>query len=107
MEQFKFFWSMHSPFSNWYPSNFTVDGIGYTCSEQYYMRQKALYFFDKKSAAAIMATSSPAVMKRIGRRVKGFDQTMWDAVKTDVMRQAITAKVCMLYVFVIVQMTYY
>ena len=90
---------MHSPFSNWYPSKFTVDGIEYTCSEQYYMRYKALYFHDKKSAAAIMATTSPAVMKQIGRSVKGFDKSEWDTVKTDVMRHGLTAKVCHLIRF--------
>ena len=57
------------------------------------MRYKALYFCDKKSAAAIMITTSPAVMKRIGRSVNGFDQSKWDTVKRDVMLQALTAKV--------------
>ena len=94
MEQYIYFWGMHSPFSNWHPSKFTIDGTEYTCSEQYYMRQKALCFGDKKSASAIMATSSPGVMKRIGICVKGFDQSKWDMVKGGVMAKALYAKVC-------------
>lgn len=93
MEQFTFFWSRHSPFSNWHPSVFFIDEKKYLCNEQFYMHCKAMYFNDNETAIKIMETSNPAVMKRLGRQVKGFDQKEWDKVSRDIMRQGVEEKV--------------
>ena len=55
-----------SPFSNFYPAEFSVDGKKFTCSEQYYQYQKARTANDTKSAMGIMTTKDPLKMKRIG-----------------------------------------
>lgn len=49
MEKFTFFWRTASPFSQWFPANFTVDGVHYTSAEQYMMHQKALLFGDQNA----------------------------------------------------------
>jgi hypothetical protein len=40
-EHFHHFFGKDSPFSNFHPARFTLDGITYSCSEQYMMYQKA------------------------------------------------------------------
>ena len=39
--KFTFFYTAASPFSQFYFVNFKVDGVDYTCAEQYMMHQKA------------------------------------------------------------------
>lgn len=79
MEKFTFFWHTASPFSQWHPANFIVNGLQYTSAEQYMMHQKALLFGDRKIAEQIMSTNSASAQKKLGRQVKGFDQTVWEA----------------------------
>ncbi|MBU5353473.1 NADAR family protein [Paenibacillus barcinonensis] len=79
MEKFTFFWHTASPFSQWHPADFIVNGLQYTSAEQYMMHQKALLFGDQKIAEQIMSTNSASVQKKLGRQVKGFDQTVWEA----------------------------
>ena len=40
-ERYTFFFTAASPFSQWHPCEFTVDGVKYTCAEQFMMHQKA------------------------------------------------------------------
>lgn len=78
MEKFTFFWRTASPFSQWFPADFTVNGVQYTSAEQYMMHQKALLFGDQNNADKIMRTRSASVQKKLGRQVTGFDQTVWE-----------------------------
>ena len=55
--------------SNWYLSDFTVDGIKFSSMEQYMMYMKAIVFDDKSIASQIMETSDVATIKDLGRRV--------------------------------------
>ncbi|TXK76729.1 NADAR family protein [Paenibacillus sp. N3.4] len=80
MEHFTFFWRSQSPFSQWHPSLFTLNGVQYNCAEQYMMVQKALIFKDADIAAKILKAHSPADQKKLGRQVKNFDSTIWAAV---------------------------
>lgn len=65
-------------FSQWYPSKFVVDGVEYSCAEQYMMQQKAVLMNDMETADIIMALDEPNEMKQYGRYVKNFNQTVWD-----------------------------
>lgn len=40
-EMFTFFYGTESPFSQFHPSYFKIDGVEYSCAEQYMMHQKA------------------------------------------------------------------
>ena len=71
-------------FSQWWPSKFMVENFTFNCCEQYMMFKKAMLFGDIKSAAEIMAESNPKNIKLIGRRVKNFDNYIWDQTKRDV-----------------------
>jgi len=81
-DEFVLFWG--GPFSQWYDTQFRVDGIVYNCTEQYMMAQKALYFGDGDSHKKIMSTSSPREQKALGRKVKNFDVEMWRCACEDI-----------------------
>jgi len=78
--------------SNWYPSPFEVDGTRYTCAEQYIMQAKALLFGDGTMARAIMATDDQQQMQDLGRKVSGYSQDVWDAMKQVAAYRAARAK---------------
>ena len=63
--------------SNWYMSDFEVDGVRYSSLEQYMMHMKAILFGDVKTAEKIMATKDPSEIKALGRSVAPFDSTIW------------------------------
>lgn len=82
--------------SQFYPCTFTMeyDGqvIEYNCSEQHHHQQKALLFNDHEMAAKIMTKSEPGDQKRLGRRVKNFDQEIWLKNCYDIARRCNIAK---------------
>ena len=95
-----YFWG-HTPtpgkinmscFSQWYDCNFEVDGVTYHTAEQYMMAQKAVLFGDVEVLAEIMAASSPDAYKKLGRKIRGFDPTKWDAAKYDIVLKGNLAK---------------
>lgn len=98
--RFLFFYGVKTDFdqvgkeclSQWYECDFTVDGIRYHTAEQYMMAQKALLFNDKKSFYKIMAADSPREYKAIGRKIKGFNQDVWDEHKYDIVYEGNYAK---------------
>ncbi len=49
-----FFEATDSPFSNFYPSKFSENGIDFISSEQYMMYQKAIFFKDEQMAQRIL-----------------------------------------------------
>lgn len=81
-----------SVFSQWYKSDFVVDGVRYTSCEQYMMAEKARVFGDNGMWAKIMSTDSPKVIKQYGRQIKGFDSVIWDKVKLHIVRNGNYAK---------------
>ncbi len=78
MEKFTCFWKSESPFSQWYPSTFTVGGVTFNCTEQYMMYKKAKLFNDGEMAKKILQSDSPAKQKQLGRKVNNFNQKVWE-----------------------------
>ncbi|PPD54341.1 MAG: GTP cyclohydrolase [Methylotenera sp.] len=81
MNNLNFFW--RGPFSQWYPSTFTVNGKIFNCAEQYMMYSKAVFFGDHETAYDIMKSTNPKEQKSLGRRVEGFNAEAWNAVAQD------------------------
>lgn len=79
-----YFFTAKEEFSNWYMSDFEVKGIKFNCMEQYMMYAKAKLFNDDKIAADVLKEPQPASQKALGRKVKGFDQTIWDSKKENI-----------------------
>ncbi|XP_052711593.1 uncharacterized protein LOC128185925 isoform X1 [Crassostrea angulata] len=91
-DKFEYFWQKESVFSQWYPSKFVVDGVEYSCAEQYMMQQKAILMDDMETADIIMALDAPIEMKQYGRYVKNFSQTLWDQHCTRIVEKGNIAK---------------
>jgi len=80
-ERFTFFWD--GPFSQWEAADFCVDGVDYTCAEQFMMAEKARLFGDHDTLAWILESDDPATQKKLGRVVDGFDQRIWEEDNED------------------------
>lgn len=73
------FWQAEDMLSQWYKGQpIFVNGREYVTAEQYMMSEKALLFGDLDSYRKIMAEPDPAVCKKLGRGVTGFDSQGWD-----------------------------
>lgn len=91
-EQFHFFWRTNSPFSQWHPSNFVVEGQLFNCAEQYMMWGKAQLFGDAEIAAQILEAAQPRDQKALGRKVRNFDRTVWSKHARDIVYRGNRAK---------------
>lgn len=87
---FLFFWGHQaaadgkitkSCFSQWWQSDFSIDVRTYCCMEQYMMSGKALLFEDESADQQIMNSRDPKQIKAYGRKVKNFDETLWNRYK--------------------------
>jgi ribA/ribD-fused uncharacterized protein len=91
-EKFTFFYTSSSPFSQWHPSEFDVDGITFNCCEQFMMYHKAILFGDKEYADEIMKSDDPREQKSLGRKVRNFDDKKWKAKCRDIVKRGNYAK---------------
>jgi ribA/ribD-fused uncharacterized protein len=78
--------------SNFYPARFVIEGVAYTCVEQFMQAEKARVFNDEVSLAAILKASTPLEMKRLGRRVSPFDKELWARAVQDIVFKGLMAK---------------
>lgn len=78
--------------SNWYRSEFTVDGMSFSSMEQFMMYQKAVCFGDAKIAEKIMKTDDVAKIKALGRQVSGYDDHCWNGVRQLIVYEGLRAK---------------
>lgn len=99
--KFVFFWGhtasqdgqIHETcFSQWWPSCFTVDGVAYTCAEQFMMAEKARMFGDEEMREKILQTRQPKEMKAYGRAVKNFDEAQWKTACCEIVKKGNLAK---------------
>jgi ribA/ribD-fused uncharacterized protein len=91
-EEFRFrcFWG-HRPskdgrltdavFSQWWACRFEADGVSYTSAEQRMMAEKARLFGDEATLAQILANDDPGICKGLGRKISGYDDAAWAAVR--------------------------
>lgn len=71
------FYSKNSPYSNFYYTEFEYKGYKVTSSEQAFMLEKAL-MFDESMVRTILATDDPRAIKKLGRKVRNFDEKKWE-----------------------------
>ena len=99
--EYLLFWG-HRPFpsgeigkpclSQWWPVSFTVDGDRYASAEHFMMAEKARLFGDEATRAQILKAADPAAAKRLGRRVRGFDEGRWEAERFEIVVRGSRAK---------------
>lgn len=68
-------------FSNFYPCEFTWEGRRFNCSEQAFMWAKAYWFSDEETANQILLETDPKKIKKLGRKVKNFDDSKWAKIR--------------------------
>ena len=78
--------------SNWYLSDFIEDGRLYTSVEQYLTYGKAVAFKDEEMQQAILATHDVAEIKKYGRQVKGYNETVWNGLRQLVLYRGLGLK---------------
>ena len=82
-----YFWN--TIYSQWYISNdkdylFEENGIGFITAEHYMMYYKAIVFCDFETADKILKTIHPKDVKRLGRLVKNYDDSIWNEKRFDI-----------------------
>jgi ribA/ribD-fused uncharacterized protein len=99
VEKYELFYSTDSPFSNFHPCRFVLPHpadaksmIAYNCGEQRIMHMKALMSGDNETATDILQAKSPTVQKALGRKVKGFKDSVWASARKGVAKEMLRAK---------------
>lgn len=87
-DKYVLFWG--STFSNFADTPFvaTVNGekLNFNNTEQYFMYRKALEFGDKAVAVDILKLgSNPKIAKSLGRKVRNYDDEVWNKIRYQVM----------------------
>jgi ribA/ribD-fused uncharacterized protein len=99
--KYLFFWGHQPPpaggvgkgcLSQWWPAEFTVEGVAYASAEHYMMWAKAMLFGDAETAGQIRQAPHPGAAKALGRQVRGFDDQRWADRRFDLVVTANTAK---------------
>ena len=65
------------PLSNFYPSQFTIDGMNFSCGEHWMMFTKAVIFKDDEIKNKILLETNPKKIKALGRKIKNYDDDIW------------------------------
>lgn len=99
--KYLFFWG-HRPsrdgsvtkscFSQWFEAPFSLDGQAYATAEHFMMAGKARTFDDLATLEQVHAARTPAEAKALGRKVAGYDDARWNAVRFEIVVQANLAK---------------
>ena len=81
-----------SPYSNFHPCSFVIDGQTYHSSEQYIQYQKALAFGDSYVANKILNTDTAIECKRLSYQINGVDTERWKNEGYDICYEGIKQK---------------
>lgn len=88
--EFIFFWKTSKGildegcFSQWQESYFTINNIEYSCAEQFMMAYKADLFDDLETLEEIINETNPQKIKELGRKIKNFDENVWNNNKYNI-----------------------
>lgn len=99
-DDFVFFWGHEDRgkgvskvcLSQWYQCSFMIDDQYYNCAEQYMMAEKARIFGDEEIRQQILAEHSQMAMKKLGRKVRNYDDVIWAGKRFDVVVKGNIAK---------------
>ena len=67
--------------SNWYLSDFVADDVKFSSMEQYMMYKKAICFSDTVVAEQILRKKDVAEVKKLGRQVSGYNDSVWNGMR--------------------------
>jgi len=78
--------------SNWYLSDFNTDNVKFSSMEQYMMYQKAVLFGDNAIAGQILQTDDVGKIKALGRKVSGYNDTIWNGARQIIVYKGLLEK---------------
>lgn len=78
--------------SNWYLSDFSVEGIKFTSMEQYMMYKKAVLFDDSDIASEILNTDDVVLIKEFGRKVSNYNDSVWNGMRQVIIYKGLIEK---------------
>ena len=90
-EKYHLFSGRYSPFSNFFPAPFKLNGLQFSCNEQFYQHEKAMACGNHQAATSIMMSQDPVLMKKIGDGLQ-INHKLWREKGKDVMMQGLQAK---------------
>ena len=100
-QKFLFFWGHQkhrsgeigqSCLSQWWTTEFIINGIKYFSAEHYMMAEKARLFNDIENLDNIINSKSPAHAKQFGREVRGFIEEKWINNRFEIVKNGSIAK---------------
>ena len=91
-DKYVFFWG--GPFSNFAPieEGIEFDGFRFPTSEHVFMYIKAKTFNDDEIAEKIKNAPEPKAAKKLGRKVRGFNEQVWEKHRDNAMKTAVQLK---------------
>lgn len=78
--------------SQWFPAQFELDGVTYPTAEHYMMAEKARLFDDQEMLESILHCKTPKEAKAFGRKVRNFEQSVWQQHCSQIVVKANLAK---------------
>ncbi len=81
-----------SCFSQWWMQNFEIDGIVYPSEEHFMMAEKARLFNDFDIEKEILVSKTPDEAKKLGRKVRNFEQDIWEKHRMEIVVKGNFAK---------------
>ncbi|MGM9844424.1 MAG: NADAR family protein, partial [Muribaculaceae bacterium] len=99
-DDFVFFWGHtdtnenvgKSCLSQWHMCSFTLDDVSYNCAEQFMMAEKARIFDNEDIWQQIMASYDPMTIKKLGRKVRNFNEYVWKKNCQEIVKRGNLAK---------------
>jgi ribA/ribD-fused uncharacterized protein len=79
-------------FSNVYPCKIVYNNIEFGSVDHLFMYFKAVHFNDTEAIESIINISDPRLSKRIGRKIKNFDESIWENVRENYLYEAVYLK---------------
>lgn len=87
-DKFVFFFGDADIYSNWRMGTpFKMNGVKFSCGEQAMMHEKARLMGDIAIIPKIMSATHPRDMKKFGRQVQNWDESLWRANRKNIMFQ--------------------
>lgn len=90
IKNYVFFWD--GWLSNFYPCKIVFNNKVFCSSEQLFMYLKATFFKDYDIANQILKAKTPKEAKKLGRKIKDFEEEAWKEVREEKMEQTVKAK---------------
>jgi hypothetical protein len=78
--------------SQWYPAAFLLEDTRYPTAEHFMMTAKARLFGDHDALAKILAADDPGKAKALGRKVRGYDDLLWNEHRFSIVVEGNLAK---------------